>query len=239
MARFDAEGVGRAAMVLGAGREHVGRRDRPGAGLVLAVRVGRPGRAGATCCARCTRPSESLLDAGEERFRRAVHFGPEPVIAPTLFHELVADRREGRSRMQIVVGHANPDFDAYAATVAATKLFPGAKGVFLGTQNANVREFHNLHEDFFDFVDLKGLDFDDGRARRHGRHARSRTASGELGEVARRPGVEVIVYDHHPPRRATSRAPRTARSPVGATTSILVHEIAASAASRSPRSRRA
>ena len=75
--------------------------------------------------------------------------------------------------MQIVVGHANPDFDAYASTVAATKLFPGAKGVFLGTQNANVREFHNLHEEFFDFVDLKGLDLDDGRSRRDGGHARS------------------------------------------------------------------
>ncbi len=44
--------------------------------------------------------------------------------------------------MDLVVGHANPDFDAYAATVAATKLFPGSKGVFLGTQNANVRAFH-------------------------------------------------------------------------------------------------
>ncbi len=30
VARFDTEGVGRSAMVLGAGREHVGRRDRPG-----------------------------------------------------------------------------------------------------------------------------------------------------------------------------------------------------------------
>ena len=41
--------------------------------------------------------------------------------------------------MQLAVGHANPDFDAYAATVAATKLFPGMRGVFLGSQNANVR----------------------------------------------------------------------------------------------------
>ena len=40
--------------------------------------------------------------------------------------------------MQVAVGHANPDFDAYAATVAATKLFPGAKGVFLGSQNGSV-----------------------------------------------------------------------------------------------------
>ena len=55
--------------------------------------------------------------------------------------------------MQIVVGHANPDFDAYAATIAATKVFPGSKAVFLGSQNANVRAFHNLHEGFFSFVE--------------------------------------------------------------------------------------
>ena len=81
--------------------------------------------------------------------------------------------------MQIVVGHANPDFDAYASTVAATKLFPGAKGVFLGSQNANVRMFHNLHEEFFDFVDLKGLDFETVESRGHGRHARSGPRRGD------------------------------------------------------------
>ena len=59
---------------------------------------------------------------------------------------------------QVVVGHANPDFDAYAAMVAATKLYAGAKAIYLGSQNANVREFHNLHEDFLEFADLKTLD---------------------------------------------------------------------------------
>jgi hypothetical protein len=58
--------------------------------------------------------------------------------------------------MQIAIGHANPDFDAYASTVAATKLFEGAKGVFSEVRNANVRAFHNLHE-AFDFASA-GLD---------------------------------------------------------------------------------
>ena len=126
--------------------------------------------------------------------------------------------------MQVVVGHANPDFDAYAATIAATKLFPGACGVFLGSQNANVREFHNLHEDFLDFVDLKSLDLaaidrvimvdtrDPGRI-------------SELGKVVTRPGVEVIVYDHHPPMEGDLTCAEDRSLLVGATTSILVHEI--------------
>jgi tRNA nucleotidyltransferase (CCA-adding enzyme) len=104
--------------------------------------------------------------------------------------------------MQIAVGHANPDFDAYAATVAATKLFPGCRGVFLGTNNANVRDFHNLHADLLDFVELKGLDLaeidrlvmvdtrDPGRI-------------GELGKVALDPHVTSSSSTTTRPRRAT------------------------------------
>ncbi|HET6352538.1 MAG TPA: CBS domain-containing protein [Coriobacteriia bacterium] len=126
--------------------------------------------------------------------------------------------------MRVVVGHANPDFDAYASTVAATKLFPGSRGVFLGSQNANVRAFHNLHEEFLDFVDLKGLDLDAIESivmvdtRDPGR-------IGELGEVALRPGVEVIVYDHHPAQEGDIEGADDRSCDAGSTTSILVHEI--------------
>jgi tRNA nucleotidyltransferase (CCA-adding enzyme) len=101
--------------------------------------------------------------------------------------------------MRIVVGHANPDFDAYASTVAAARLFEGARCVFLGTQNANVRAFHNLHEEFLDFVDVRALDVDaiDSVIMVDTRDA---SRIGEMGVVALRPGVEVIVYDHHPPQ---------------------------------------
>ncbi|MRS11484.1 MAG: CBS domain-containing protein [Actinobacteria bacterium] len=125
---------------------------------------------------------------------------------------------------EIVVGHANPDFDAYAAMVAATKLFDESCAVYLGSQNANVREFHNLHEDFVRFTDLKTLDLSSVKrvimvdTREPGR-------VGELGAVVKREGVEVIVYDHHP-RQPGDIVPNEDRSmSVGATTSILVHEI--------------
>ncbi len=87
VARFDAEEVGRAAMLLGAGRAHVDDVIDPGAGLVLGVRVGDPLAVGDVLCTMHA-ATESLLDAGEERFRRAVHVAPDPVKAPPLFHEL-------------------------------------------------------------------------------------------------------------------------------------------------------
>jgi tRNA nucleotidyltransferase (CCA-adding enzyme) len=126
--------------------------------------------------------------------------------------------------VDLVVGHANPDFDAYAATVAATKLFPGSRGVFLGTQNANVRAFHNLHEDFLDFVDLRGLDLD-SVTRLIMVDTRDAGRIGELGEIALRPDVEVVVYDHHPPAEGDLSGVDDRSLDVGATTSILVHEI--------------
>ncbi|MDP1793636.1 MAG: CBS domain-containing protein, partial [Acidimicrobiales bacterium] len=126
--------------------------------------------------------------------------------------------------MQIAVGHANPDFDAYASTVAATKLFPGAKGVFLGSQNANVRAFHNLHEEFFEFVDLKGLDF--GAVRRVVMvDTRDPERVGEMGAVVRRGDVDVVIYDHHPRQQGDFEGGDDRSVEVGATTSILATEL--------------
>jgi len=124
----------------------------------------------------------------------------------------------------ITVGHANPDFDAYASMVAATKLYEGTRAVYLGSQNANVREFHNLHQEFVPFVDLGELDFD-AIERVIMVDTREADRIGEIGAVVTRPGVEVIVYDHHP-RQPDDVTPSEDHSMmVGATTSILTHEI--------------
>jgi len=126
--------------------------------------------------------------------------------------------------MQIVVGHANPDFDAYAATVAATKLFPGSIGVFLGSQNVNVREFHNLHEEFLQFTDLKSLDFT-AVTDLVMVDTRDPDRLGELAEVARRADVDVIVFDHHQPQSGDITGADDRSMDTGASTSILVHAL--------------
>jgi len=132
--------------------------------------------------------------------------------------------RRGPAATQLVVGHANPDFDAYAAMVAATKLYRGAKAVFLGSQNANVREFHNLHEEFLDFVDVRAID-PEVVERVILVDTRDVGRIGEIGEIARRPGVELVVYDHHPRSASDVTVLDDHSMDVGATTSILVHEI--------------
>jgi tRNA nucleotidyltransferase (CCA-adding enzyme) len=126
--------------------------------------------------------------------------------------------------MTIVAGHVNPDFDAYGAMVAATKLFPGARAVWAGTQNSNVREFHAMHGEFLSFVDLKGLDLA-AVARLVMVDTRDASRLGELSPVAANEAVALVVYDHHPRTACdVSRGEDRSRA-VGATTSILAHDL--------------
>jgi len=84
---FDAQAVGRAAMLLGAGRA---TKDEPidfGAGLQLAVRTGDAVHHGDLLCTMYAQ-SERLLDQGEERFRESVRLSDARVEPPPLFHEL-------------------------------------------------------------------------------------------------------------------------------------------------------
>ena len=66
---FNAEGIGRAAMLLGAGRATLRERIDPGAGLVMAVRTGDRVESG-DLLGTLYASNENLLDDAEDRFRR-------------------------------------------------------------------------------------------------------------------------------------------------------------------------
>jgi tRNA nucleotidyltransferase (CCA-adding enzyme) len=126
--------------------------------------------------------------------------------------------------VRIVIGHANPDFDAYASMVAGTRLYPGAKAVFLGTQNENVRSFHNLHSEFLEFVDARSIEPGDIEAivmvdtQQPGRIE-------PFHQLAATCEVPVTIYDHHPPMTGLPDCADKRISIVGATTSLLVREL--------------
>jgi pyrimidine-nucleoside phosphorylase len=87
VAHYDAEGVGRAAMALGAGRAHIEDMIDPAAGLVLGAKVADRVEAGGLL-ATLHAASEELLDAGEERFRNAICMSATPVG----LHDLVLEQ---------------------------------------------------------------------------------------------------------------------------------------------------
>ncbi len=99
--------------------------------------------------------------------------------------------------MDVIAGHTNTDFDAFASMLACRRLYPGATVALAGSLNRNVRDFYRLHADELDLVDASRLERD-AITRLILVDATDPARLGELAEVARRPGVELVSFDHHP-----------------------------------------
>ena len=138
----------------------------------------------------------------------------------------------------VIATHGNTDFDAFAAMLAARRLYPEAVGCLAGSLNRNVREFYRLHADELGLVEAARLEL--GAIRRlivvETVHA---SRLGELEPVALDPQVEKIVFDHHagePPGWASPE--HTILSEDGALTTTLVGILAEREAGRDRRWRR-
>ncbi len=123
--------------------------------------------------------------------------------------------------MEVITTHINADFDSLASMLAAKKLYPGAVLVFPGSTEKNLRDFF-LQSTFYVFqaermknVDLKAV------KRLILVDTRQPGRIGKFGEVARRPGVELHIFDHHPPSREDLHGTVEQVREVGATVTIL------------------
>jgi tRNA nucleotidyltransferase (CCA-adding enzyme) len=131
-------------------------------------------------------------------------------------------------RAEVVVAtHTNTDFDAFAATLAARRLYPGAIVCLAGSLNRNVREFYRLHADELAFVvEASRLELD---AIRRLIVVETVHASrlGELEPVALDPTVDKVVFDHHGDEKPDWVAPESVvLSGDGALTTTLVGVLA-------------
>src|SRR5438105_1588295 len=127
---------------------------------------------------------------------------------------------------EVIATHGNTDFDAFAAMLAARRLYPNAVVCLAGSLNRNVREFYRLHADELRAVDASRLELD---AIRRLIVVETLHASrlGDLEPVALDPRVEKVVFDHHaaePPEWANAET--TVISTDGALTTTLVGVLA-------------
>ena len=58
----------------------------------------------------------------------------------------------------VIATHGNTDFDAFAAMLAARRLYPEAVACLAGSLNRNVREFYRLHADELGLVEASRLE---------------------------------------------------------------------------------
>ncbi|MHB1345630.1 MAG: DHH family phosphoesterase, partial [Thermoleophilia bacterium] len=96
----------------------------------------------------------------------------------------------------VITTHQNVDFDAFAATVGAARLYPDARIVFAGSLNRNVREFAGLHGEELPLVGIRSLDLDSVR-RLIVVDTSDCSRLAELGALCGRADVEVVIFDHH------------------------------------------
>ncbi len=97
---------------------------------------------------------------------------------------------------EVIATHGNTDFDAFAAMLAARRLYPSAV-VAVGALNRNVRDFYRLHaEELGPVVEVSRLELD-AIKRLVVVEAMHASRLGELEPVALDPAVEKVVFDHH------------------------------------------
>jgi tRNA nucleotidyltransferase (CCA-adding enzyme) len=123
--------------------------------------------------------------------------------------------------MDVITSHFNADFDALGSMVAAKRLYPEGVLVFPGSQEKKVREFlDDFHPVEVDIKRIKDIDFT-----RVSRlilvDTKSPERIGVFAELARRPGVKIHIFDHHPPEKGDLKGEIEIVEPVGATATIM------------------
>ncbi|MBN2419100.1 MAG: CBS domain-containing protein [Deltaproteobacteria bacterium] len=126
---------------------------------------------------------------------------------------------------EIITTHINADFDALSSMVAAKKLYPDATIVFPGSQEKNLRNFfiHSVSY-LFSFAKAKQIDLDKVE-RLILVDTRQRDRIGKFSEIVDRKGLDIHIYDHHPPTNNDIKGTMEVIKPLGSTTTILAQII--------------
>jgi tRNA nucleotidyltransferase (CCA-adding enzyme) len=128
--------------------------------------------------------------------------------------------------VDVIVTHANTDFDAFAAMLAARRLYPGAVVALSGSLNRNVRDFYRLHAEELDVAEQGRVDLDaiDRLIVVETSHP---ARLGDFERVARDSKVEVVLFDHHGDEKLDwVRPENVVRSDDGALTTTMISILA-------------
>jgi tRNA nucleotidyltransferase (CCA-adding enzyme) len=124
--------------------------------------------------------------------------------------------------MEVITTHINADFDSLASMLAAKKLYPNAVLVFPGSQERSLRDFF-IHSALYAFEveRIKNIDLQEVK-RLILVDTRQISRIGKFSEVLSKPGLDVHIYDHHPPSSEDLHGSLEVISEVGATVTLLL-----------------
>ncbi|SFL71813.1 tRNA nucleotidyltransferase (CCA-adding enzyme) [Desulfomicrobium norvegicum] len=134
----------------------------------------------------------------------------------------------------VITCHANADFDALAAMIAVSKLYPGAALVFPGTQESSLKDYFIQSAMYlFNFKSLKDLDLNAVRLLVVV-DTRQRSRLAHVEPLFALPDLQIHLYDHHPATDDALDASLDIYEAWGATTSIIVAKLKDKALTVSP-----
>ncbi len=123
--------------------------------------------------------------------------------------------------LTVITTHMNADFDAFASMLAAKKLYPDALVVFPGSQEKNLRDFFVRSMVYmYDIVKIKDIDLN-AVDRLILVDTRQASRIGRFASIVYRPGLELHIFDHHPPMPDDLSGSVEVTQMTGATVTIL------------------
>ena len=125
----------------------------------------------------------------------------------------------------LITCHANADFDAFAAMLAARHLYAPCVLLFPGSQERGLQKVYaGLDRAAYGFAEVADLHWEDfGRLVLVDTRQRSRV--GHVVPLLERSGVRIEVWDHHPDSPDDMAADAVQLAQVGAVTSLLVQAL--------------
>ncbi|GAU09271.1 CBS domain-containing protein [Desulfoplanes formicivorans] len=121
----------------------------------------------------------------------------------------------------IITSHANADFDALSAIVAAGKLYEDAVLIFPGSQERNLKNFFIQSATYlFNFKSAKEIDLSSVR-RLVLVDTRQKDRILHVAAVLDNPHLEIHIYDHHPDSPEDLHGQHNVVKPWGSATAII------------------
>ena len=122
--------------------------------------------------------------------------------------------------MDVITTHTNADFDTLSSMVAAKMLYPDAVLSFPGSLEKELKSALDGMNLPFSFVPPEDIDMDSIK-RLILVDIKTPSRIGRFSLAAKKKGVEVHVYDHHPVTEGDIRGTIEVIKPYGSTTTIL------------------
>ena len=134
----------------------------------------------------------------------------------------------------LITCHANSDFDAFSAMLAARRLYDNSFLLFPGTQEEELKKvFAAVDRHFFNFIEPNQISEEHiGRVVIVDTKQRSRLS--HVAKYMNHPDMEIIVWDHHPETSDDIKTCHCYQKKIGAVTSLLVQHLADNDISLSP-----